>query len=260
MQREARRVQWDNVKKEKDLQEQRKKEKEESKEHKKQLKQNIIEESLPSCRTMIRTQASLRYLLLDEYNSQLELLALIVPEFLDCKITSSCTQFSTRERKSTMYRKLKVIRDFLVPLRFRDQCILKWAQNIALIDYNNFKARGLCFVHEKDIPRKLLVREGAEKIWSEMVGKKRKEYTRQLTVLHAIKVYEEVILAKGLVSLEKYTIDRHQLVTELATAIRSSRKFARHVITSVDAGKKAELLSRKRRQSSIGEDILEELH
>ena len=48
MQREARRVQWDNVKKEKDLQEQRKKEKKGSKKYKKQLKQNIIEESLPS--------------------------------------------------------------------------------------------------------------------------------------------------------------------------------------------------------------------
>ena len=48
MRREARRVQWDNVKREKDLQEQRRKEKEESKEHKQQLKQSIIEESLPS--------------------------------------------------------------------------------------------------------------------------------------------------------------------------------------------------------------------
>ena len=95
-----------------------------------------------------------------------------------------------REGKSEFYRKLQTVRKFLEPIPVKAELLLSWACDLALTDYEQFKAHGLSFSDERDIPVTVLIREKSENIKAEVWGNFRREDIRRLTLDHMIRVYQ----------------------------------------------------------------------
>ena len=76
-----------------------------------------------------------------------------------------------REGKSEFYRKLLIVRQFLEPIPVKSELFLSWASDLAVTDYKQFKAHGLSFSDERDIPVTVLIWEKSEKIKAEVWGK-----------------------------------------------------------------------------------------
>ena len=91
-----------------------------------------------------------------------------------------------REGKSEFYRKLQTVRKFLEPIPVKAELLLSWACDLALTDYEQFKAHGLSFSDERDIPVTVLIREKSENIKAEVWGNFRREDIRRLTLDHMI--------------------------------------------------------------------------
>ena len=246
--RSARNVQWKNAREEEAIKDKKKMEKQSRRDDESKAESS---QTWPSLRTRQRAQAELRGILPKSFPSQLELLAMSVGKFPKCRVTSSQPHLSCRDGKSVIYRQLKVVHEWLAACTFSDQIILHWACDLAVTDYNDFKARGLSFCEEKDIPLTVLTKEKAEQIRSHLWGNRKKEDVRQLTLEHAIQVYKEVSGVRG--------ENRCLGVQELATAINSTWRFAQHVISAVKAGTEAELFKRRRRKSGVGEDLVADL-
>ena len=105
-------------------------------------------------------------------------------------ITVENPGLTEREGKSEFYRKFQAVRQFLEPIPVKAEVLLSWASDLALTDYEQFKAHGLSFSDERDIPVTVLIWEKSEKIKAEVWGNFRREDIRRLTLEHMIRVYQ----------------------------------------------------------------------
>ena len=125
------------------------------------------------------------------FEQQLIMLGLMSKHFPESSpITVENPGLTGREGKSEFYRKLQTVRQFLEPIPVKAELLLSWASDLALTDYEQFKAHGLSFSDERDIPVTVLIWEKSEKIRAEVWGNFRREDIRRLTLDHIIRVYQ----------------------------------------------------------------------
>ena len=87
-----------------------------------------------------------------------------------------------REGKSEFYRKLLIVRQFLEPIPVKSELFLSWASDLAVTDYKQFKAHGLSFSEERDIPVTVLIWEKSKKIKRRGFGERGR--LRTLSIIH----------------------------------------------------------------------------
>ena len=82
------------------------------------------------------------------------------------------------------------MQQFLETTPAKTELLLSWASDLAVNDYEKFKAHGLSFIVESDIPVSVLIWEKSERIKAEVWGNFRREDVRRLTLDHIIRVYQ----------------------------------------------------------------------
>ena len=129
----------------------------------------------------------------DDKKMQIEILSKVVASFPDCGVRSTDPVVHDREKKTTVYTKVKDCISFL-----SDHCsnsivnmiILHWAQTLCIHDYQDFATRGLFFEEEVDMPLACLAQSKAQKIRGEVFAPKRREDVRRLMHEFGIRVYK----------------------------------------------------------------------
>ena len=125
------------------------------------------------------------------FEQQLDMLGLVTKNFPESSpITCEKPRLFGREGKSEFYRKLKIVQQFLETTPAKTELLLSWASDLAVNDYEKFKAHGLSFIVESDIPVSVLIWEKSERIKAEVWGNFRREDVRRLTLDHIIRVYQ----------------------------------------------------------------------
>ena len=131
----------------------------------------------------------------DDKKLQVEILSKVVAAFPECGVGSKDPVIHGREKKTTVYAKVKDCIAYL-----SDHCsksivtmiLLHWAQTLCLHDYNDFAARGLFFEDEADMPLSSLAQSKAQKLRGEVFAPKRREDVRRLMHEFGIRVYKVI--------------------------------------------------------------------
>ena len=149
------------------------------------------EKKAPSSQTILNWKTEMKSLLPPCFEQQLTMLGFVSKSFPECSpISCEKPRLCDREGKSSFYRNLETVKQFLEPIPVKAELLLSWASDLAITDYDQFKAHGLSFSLESDIPVRVLIWEKSEKIKAEVWGNYRREDIRRLTLDHIITVYK----------------------------------------------------------------------
>ena len=185
LRRAARNEQWANRYEKEQIKEAVKEEKQ------KEKAEGSGEKKAPSSHTILNWKKEMKSLLPPCFEQQLTMLGFVSKSFPECSpISCEKPRLCDREGKSSFYRNLETVKQFLDPIPVKAELLLSWASDLAIIDYDQFKAHGLSFSLESDIPVRVLIWEKSEKIKAEVWGNYRREDIRRLTLDHIITVYQ----------------------------------------------------------------------